>query len=131
MHLFIRMLCLDSVVLQEDLGEYYGRNHLRATPDKTQTCAFHLKKREASRKLNITWYNKHLEHICLGVTLDRTLSYKEHIHKLKCKTSARNNIKYKMGSQASNHQINSSCTLLLYGRICVSCVGKVDTRKQT
>ena len=58
-------------------------------------------------KLNITWYNKHLEYITkpvyLGVTLDRTLSYKEHIQKLKCKTSARNNIlrkavKYKMGA---------------------------------
>ena len=67
-----------------NLGEYYERNHLRANPDKTQTCAFHLKNREASRKLNITWYNKHLEHIpnpvYLGVTLDRTLSYKGHIH---------------------------------------------------
>ena len=34
-------------------------------------------------KLNITWYNKHFKHIpnpvYLGVTLDRTLSYKEHI----------------------------------------------------
>ena len=31
-----------------------------------------------------------------GVTLDRTLSYKEHIHKLKCKTSARKNILRKL-----------------------------------
>ena len=64
----------------QNLGEYYERNQLRANPDKTQTCA----------------YNKHLEHILnpvyMGVTLDRTLSYKEHIHKPKCKTSARNNI---------------------------------------
>ena len=37
-----------------NLGEYYERNHLRANPAKTQTCAFHLKNREASRKLNIT-----------------------------------------------------------------------------
>ena len=77
-------------------------NYLRANPDKTQTCDFHLKNREASRKLNITWYNKHLEHIpnpvYLGVTLDRTLSYKEHIHKLKCKTSARNNILRKLSN---------------------------------
>ena len=74
----------------QNLVEYYERNHLRANPDKTQTCAFHV------GKLNITWYNKHLEHIpnpvYLAVTLDRTLSYKEHRHKLKCKTSARNNI---------------------------------------
>ena len=27
----------------QNLGEYYERNHLRAYPDKTQTCAFHLK----------------------------------------------------------------------------------------
>ena len=47
----------------QNLGEYYERNHLRANPGKTQTCAFHLKNREASRKLNITWYNKHVEHI--------------------------------------------------------------------
>ena len=63
---------------------------------KTQTCAFHLKNREASRKMNITWYNKHLEHIpnpvYMGVTLDRTLSYKEHIQKLKCKISARKSL---------------------------------------
>ena len=112
-----------------NLGEYYERNHLRANPDKTQTCAIHLKNREASRKLNITWYNKHLEHIpnpvYLGVILDRTLSYKEPIHKLKCKTSTRNSIKY---SQASCQQNNRSCTLLLYGGICASCMGKV---KQT
>ena len=70
-----------------NLGEYYERNHLRANPDETQTCAFHLMNREASRRLNITWYNKHLEHIpnsvYLRVTLDRTLSYKAHINKLK------------------------------------------------
>ena len=86
----------------QNLDEYYERNHLRANPDKTQTCAFHLKIREASRKLNTTWYNKHVAHIpnpvYLGVTLDITLSYKEHIHKLKCKTYARNNILRKLSN---------------------------------
>ena len=86
----------------QNLGEYYERNHLRANPDKTQTCAFHPMNQEACRKLNIAWYNKHLEHIpkpvYLGVTLDRTLSYNEHIHKLKCKTSARNNILMKLSN---------------------------------
>ena len=37
-----------------NLREYYKRNHLHANPDKAQICAFHLKNREASRKLNIT-----------------------------------------------------------------------------
>ena len=97
----------------QNLGKYYERNHLRANPGQTQTCIFHLKNREAHRKLNIAWYNKHLEHIpnpvYLGITLDRTLSYKEHIHKLKSKTYARN---------------NSSCTLLLYRGICIVLCGK-------
>ena len=31
-----------------NLGEYYERNHLRANPDKTQTCTFHLKNQEGS-----------------------------------------------------------------------------------
>ena len=57
---------------------------------------------EASRKLNVTWYNKHTEHIpspvYLVVSLDRTLGYNEHIHKLKCKTSARNNILRKLSN---------------------------------
>ena len=83
-----------------NLSEYYERNHLRENQDKTQTSAFHLKNQKASRKLNITWYNKHLEHIpnpvYLGVTLDRTLSYKEHIPKLKYKTLAQNNILMKL-----------------------------------
>ena len=120
-----------------NLGEYYERNHLRETSDKTQTCDFHHKNRKARRKLNITWYNKHHKHIPNPVylvgTLDRTLSYKEHIHKLKCKTTARNIIvrscHIQNGSQARNHQNNSPCTLLLYGGICVSCAGKVHTRK--
>ena len=37
-----------------NLCQYYERNHLRANTDKTQTCVFHLKNREASRKFNIT-----------------------------------------------------------------------------
>ena len=71
----------------QNLCEYYESNHLRVNPDKTQTCVFHFKIREASMKLNITWYNKHIQHIpnhvYLGVTLDITLCYKEHMHKLK------------------------------------------------
>ena len=34
-----------------------------------------------------------------------------------------------MESQSINHQNNSSCSLLLYSGICVSCVGNVETRE--
>ena len=44
------------------IGEYYARNHLRANPEKTQTCVFHIRSREATRKMNISWCGKKLEH---------------------------------------------------------------------
>ena len=69
----------------DSIGDYYEKNHLRANPDKTQTCVFHLRNRKANRQLNISWCGKKLEHtpspIYLGVTLDRTLSYSTHIAK--------------------------------------------------
>ena len=84
----------------EHLDQYYKENHLRANPDKTQTCSFHLRNRETKRKLDIKWCNKELLHtshpVYLGVTLDRTLSYKQHIMKVKGKTTARNNILKKL-----------------------------------
>ena len=86
----------------EHLDQYYKENHLRANPDKTQTCSFHLRNRETKRKLDIKWCNKELLHtshpVYLGVTLDRTLSYKQHIMKVKGKTAARNNILKKLSN---------------------------------
>ena len=86
----------------EHLDQYYKENHLRANPYKTQTCSFHLRNRETKRKLDIKWCNKELLHtshpVYLGVTLDRTLSYKQHIMKVKGKTAARNNILKKLSN---------------------------------
>ena len=86
----------------ESIGDYYEKNHLRANPDKAQTCVFHLKNRKANRQLNISWCGKKLEHtpspIYLGVTLDRTLSYSTHITKVKAKTAARNNVMRKLAN---------------------------------
>ena len=31
----------------DNIGEYYARNHLHANPEKTQTCVFHIRNREA------------------------------------------------------------------------------------
>ena len=77
-------------------------NHLRANPDKTQTCVYHLRNRKANKQLNIAWCGKKLEHtpfpIYLGVTLDRTLSYSTHITKVKAKTAARNNVLRKLAN---------------------------------
>jgi len=69
----------------------YYENHLRANPSKTQSSVFHLRNHEAPRTLDLTWNGMALQYspnpINLGVTLDRTLSYKEHVIKLKVKVN--------------------------------------------
>ena len=79
-----------------DMSAYYLLNHLRRNPGKTQICSFHLKNREAKWELDVTGDGIKLENhqhpVYLGVTLDRTLSYREHIQKMRAKVSARNSL---------------------------------------
>ena len=87
----------------ERLSDYYEKNHLRPNPSKTQICAFHLRNRVAKKELNITWQDNQLVHCpnptYLGVTLDRTLSFKKHCLNTKGKVHARNNILRKLVSK--------------------------------
>ena len=75
------------------LTPYYAANHLRANPEKTQISTFYLKNRDAQRELKVVWHGKLLAYshkpTYLGVTLDRCLTYKDHITKTKAKTDAR------------------------------------------
>ena len=68
----------------DKLTQYYRSNSLRANLDKTQVTAFHLRNKEAKRSLKVVWNKTELETPphpkYLGVTLDRTLCYKQHIH---------------------------------------------------
>ena len=67
-----------------ELTQCYRNKSLRENPDKTQVTAFHLRIKEAKRELVVTWNRTVLQNTAhpkyLGVTLDRTLSYKKHIH---------------------------------------------------
>ena len=78
----------------DELTTYHRSNSLRANPDKTQVTSFHQKNREAKRTLEVKWNNTNLENTphpkYLGVTLDRTLSYKKHIHNKKMNVATRN-----------------------------------------
>ena len=68
----------------DELTTYYISNSLRANSDKTQVSSFRLNNRWAKRTLEVKWNNTDLKNTphprYLGVTLDRTLSYKKHIH---------------------------------------------------
>ena len=65
-------------------------------PDKTQVTAFHPRNKEANRSLKVEWNRTELENTphpkYLGVTIDRTISYKEHIHNKNIKVATRNNL---------------------------------------
>ena len=78
------------------LSAYYKKWHLNPNPGKTKVCLFHLKNHLARKTLDITWEGKLLEFtehpVYLGVTLDRTLSFKTHVDKLRKKLSPRNNL---------------------------------------
>ena len=91
--------------IEEALGElthYYRSNSLRAIPDKTQATTFHLRNREARRLLKVSWNGLDLENTntpkYLGVTLDKTLSYKTHIHNTKMMAATRNNLLKKLSN---------------------------------
>ena len=79
----------------DGLSEYYTTNQLHANPTKTQVSLFHLRNRECGKEHNISWNGVNLTHcnlpVYLGVTLNRTLSYKAHIEKTKKKVGTRNN----------------------------------------
>ena len=112
----------------DELLLYYERNHLHANPAKTQVCSFHLKNHEANRHLNIKWSGTPLEHcthpVNLGVTLDRTLSFKEHIKNTKSKVSSRNNILRKLTNSkwgATAHTLRSTALAFCYSSAKYAC----------
>ena len=85
-----------------ELTQYYRNNSLHANPDKTPVTAFYLRNREVKRSLNIAWNGVDLGNTAypkyLGVTLDKTLNYKQHILNTKMKVATRNNLLKKLAN---------------------------------
>ena len=83
-----------------ELGAYYKENQLLPNPAKTQLTAFPLKNRHADRKLNVTWNVTKLDQthspVYLVITLDRSLTYRNHCMKTRAKLSSRNNLQRKL-----------------------------------
>ncbi len=86
----------------QSLSTYYKQWFLNANPGKTQVCTFHLNKHQAHRDIKVKWENEIPENnkypVYLGVTFDRTLSFKEHTRKLKEKLSSRNSLLRKLAN---------------------------------
>ena len=84
------------------LTEDYRPNNLCVNPDKPQVTSFHLRNKGAKRTLTVKWNRTDLENTphpkYLGVTLDRTLGYKQHIHNTKMNVATCNNLIRKLPS---------------------------------
>ncbi|KAL7885199.1 hypothetical protein AOLI_G00079690 [Acnodon oligacanthus] len=69
------------------LADYLQKWHLQLIMGKTVAAAYHLNNREASRELDVYDGKNHLEFpqapMYLGVRLDQTLSYKQHLDEVK------------------------------------------------
>jgi exonuclease III len=111
-------------ILAEDLrnmGEYFHKWRLIPNLKKTEVSSFHLNNKMADRKLKVHFNNVLLQHQdfpkYLGVTLDRTLSFKKHLETISKKIQTRNNIIQKLSGStwgASAHTLRCSMLSLVY-----------------
>ena len=90
-------------VLNEDMetvAEFLTRWRLQPSATKTVTSVFHLHNAKAKQELNIYLKGQRIKHdpnpVYLGVTLDRSLTYHEHLKKTAAKVSTRNNLLSKL-----------------------------------
>jgi hypothetical protein len=84
----------------DKLDEFFRRWRLQPNPSTTESCVFDLNTHEANRQLDMRFTGTEIQHVehskYLGVTLDRTLTYKAHLTKTSKKVSARINIVRKL-----------------------------------
>ena len=96
---------------------------LKLNASKTVTSVFHLKNRSANRTLNVSLKGNALKFDSnpkyLGVTLDRSLTYKEHLHHVAAKINARNSLLYRLAGSRWGAKFNVlRCSSLA---LCFSC----------
>ncbi len=82
--------------------DFLSRWRLIPSATKTVSSIFHLHNAQAKRELNIFLKGQRIEHdpnpTYLGVTLDRSLTYHDHLKKTAAKVSSRNNLLRKLSS---------------------------------
>ena len=80
----------DKVSVSPKFVRYCTGSQCFSIGQTTQISTFHLKNRDAQRELKDVWHGKLLAYshkpVYLGISLDRCLTYKDHIDKTKSKT---------------------------------------------
>jgi hypothetical protein len=77
------------------LNQFFHRWSLQPNPGKTEMCVFHLNTHAANKQLDVMFNGTSIKHVdhpkYLGVTLDRTPTFKSHLNAAK-KVSSRVNL---------------------------------------
>jgi len=99
------------------LTQYCQQWRLKPSVSKTVASVFHLCNTSANHQLNILMIGQRLafdpEPVYLGVTLDRTLSFKAHLQKTFAKLNNRNNLLSKLAGTTWNVQASTLRTSAL------------------
>lgn len=113
-----------SEMLTKDLkimSDYFYKWRLNPNPSKTEVCAFHLYNRQADRELQVQFNNTIVNHNLspkyLGVTLDRSLTFKKHLENLQKKVRSRINLLHKLagtGWGSDAHTLRIAYLALVY-----------------
>ncbi|KAL4119302.1 hypothetical protein QTP88_012127 [Uroleucon formosanum] len=113
-----------SNTLNDDLatlGDYFYKWRLKPNPTKTEVCAFHLNNKQAYEELEVVFNGVQVQHSFkpkyLGITLYRSLSFKEHIEKTTKKLHSRINIIQKLagtGWGADGRTLRTATLALVY-----------------
>lgn len=76
------------------MKRYYVQWRLKLNDQKTEVTIFHLNNQQAGRQLDVFIDGVRLEHnhvpCYLGIPMDRSLTFKEHLEKLSQKLKTRN-----------------------------------------
>jgi len=110
-------LSLDMV----HMASYCRLWRLKPSPMKTVTSVFHLLNTSAARELRVHMEGQQLLHdpnpVYLGMTLDRTLSCRQHLTKTAGKLQSQNNLMMKLAGPcwgANANTLRSSALALCY-----------------
>jgi len=103
------------------IEEFCRRWRLKPSVPKTVSSVFHLSNANAAQELNVCMNGQRLRHdphpVYLGVMLDRTLSYRQHLIKTADKLKSRNNLLKKLAGStwgASAATLRCSALALCY-----------------